>query len=49
METVTKITGCQGLWAWMGREMNSLSTKDFQGSERILSDTVMMDSLVTQR
>ena len=49
METVKKITGSKGYGLGKGREVNSLSTKDVQGSEMILFDTIMMDSLVAQR
>lgn len=50
METVKKITDSKGYGLLERRErLNSLSTKDFQGSEMILFDTIMMDSLVAQR
>ena len=35
METVKKSTGAKGYGLGKGREMNSLSAKDFQGSEMI--------------
>ena len=36
METVKKSTGAEGYGLGKGRQMNSLSTKDLQGSGMIL-------------